>query len=118
MTKRKYKVFIRYTLLVLCLFPLVLMLLNSVAEGTNIALTDYNAILDKFVISESFTAKLKGVLPSFGFAFDGAFADVLPVIMSNTIIIYIMYLALEVLLIIPKLSIDLIHMVNVGGKNE
>lgn len=118
MTKRKYKVFVRYTLLMLCLFPLVIILLNSITDGVNIENYDYGAVIDKFVISESFTAELKNVLPSFGFALDGAFADVVPIIMANSIIIYIMYIAIEVLLFIPKFAVELLSMCTLGGKYE
>ena len=118
MTKRKYKIFIRYTLLILSLFPLVLIMLNSIAEGANLNTIELNAIIDKFVISESFTAEIKTIIPSFGFELDGAFGDIVPITIANTMIIYIMYIALEVLLFIPKMAVEFLNWFNVGGKYE
>lgn len=118
MTKRKYKIFVRYTLLFLCLFPLVLIMLNCLADGFNISDIDVNVVCNKFVLSNNMKNRIAEVLPTFGITFDGTFGNIVPIIMSNSIIIFIMYVALEVALFLPKMAMYFFDLFGRGGKYE
>ena len=118
MTKRKYKIFVRYTLLFLCLFPLILITINCIADGFNINEVDVNEVCEKFIISTEMTNRIANILPSFGITFDGNFGNIVPIIMSNSIIIFIMYVALEVALFMPKIAMYFFDMFTGGNKYE
>ncbi len=105
MTKRKFKVFIDIVLILLCLFPLIITTAICLRNGTFYSSGDFTELVQRFAISTELSEKIGECINTFGIAFDGAYFPAVCVIMANSLIIYLCYLFVSVLVFLPKLAI-------------
>lgn len=118
MTKRKYHYFVNIVLILLCLFPLIT---YAIAVGSSDSLMSTDQILTHFsnsAISSDFAGSFIEILSSMGITISadeygesitcGGIA--LVVIMSNSIVIYMCYILVEILLFVPKMAIKFLRM--------
>lgn len=115
MSKRKYKIMIEVTLLFLCLFPLILVLVNSITSNALLTSTQINTIIDGVTISNGLTDNFRNSLSQY-FEFDGAIGNACYAIMSNAVMVHIIYLFIEVACFIPKFAIKAMNTFS-GGKD-
>lgn len=116
MTKRKYKVFIDIVLIFLCLFPLFATLIVMGTSSTILSAEQINNTITSFTISNGLRDVVSDACNSFGVALDGNFYQATMTIVSNAILIYILYVFVSVLVFMPKFAIKLINL-DFGGKN-
>lgn len=104
MTNRKYRIFKKYIITILCILPLLVSAL-SILSGNAVLTIEFNEIVTKFSLSNELANKIGECINTFGIEFDGEYIQSALIIMSNTFLIYTFYLFTEVLIFIPKMAI-------------
>ena len=107
---KKYKLFIDCVLVLLCLFPLISLLLVVATSDTILNTSQIVDHVQNYSISLTVSNTLQNALEKVGFSFDGAFGGVVSVILSNSILIYVFYVFVDVLVFVPKMAIRLLRM--------
>lgn len=112
---KKYKLFIDCILVLLCLFPLIALLFCFDTSSSFILNNDYCAFIEKFSISSTISNDLYNALNNVGFNLDGPYSLAVCVILSNSILIYMFYVFVEVLIFVPKMAIKLLR---IGSRKD
>ena len=102
---KKYKLFIDCTLVLLCLFPLISLLCMQLYCETLLSADQILSHLEVFNISSTISNSISNALNDIGFMLDGGFSSAVSIILSNSILIYIFYVFVNILLFVPKLAI-------------
>ena len=117
MSKRKYKVFIDLVLIFLCLFPLIATLVVMGTSETIMTGEQICETVTNFTISADLQNKIADCCNSFGVAFNGAFYGATMTIVSNAVLIYVLYVFVSVLVYIPKFAIKMLNL-TIGDKSQ
>lgn len=105
---RKYNLFVRILLVILCVFPLLYSLIAIFYNGAEDA-ASFFAIVKSMDINPSLSGWIQDTYTTI---FDTALNDALIcliVILSNTMMIYISYVFIKVLLFVPEMAIKLLR---------
>ena len=116
MSKRKYKVIIDLVLIFLCLFPLIATLIVMGTSSTILTGEQICETVTNFTISAELRDKVAICCNSFGIAFNGAFYNATMTIVSNSLLVYVLYVFVSVLVFIPKFAVKLLNF-DIGGKH-
>lgn len=114
MSKRKLNVFVDVLTILLVVFPLVMCVATAIFNGSFDVL-NIGAFVEQFEISNALTSKISSSVAVLGFAIDGAFANVVFVIMSNALLIYVFRVFVAVMIYVPKMAYKFINL-EFGGK--
>lgn len=106
---KKYKLFIDCLLVLLCLFPLISLLLVVYSSSTVLSGDQIVHHVQNYCISNTIATKISTSLNNIGFILDGSLSAVVAVILSNSILIYMFYVFVDVLTFVPKMAIKLLR---------
>lgn len=106
---KKYKLFIDCVLVLLCLFPLLSLLLVVYSSSTILTGDQIVQHVQNYCISDFVYDTLLSALNGVGFNLDGVFSSVVGVILTNSLLIYVFYVFIEVLVFVPKMAIKLLR---------
>lgn len=118
MTKRKYRVFIDITLIMLCLFPLISLLFVLGTSSTILTAEQIANHIEGYAISNNMVTQVQTVLNNVGFNADGVFFAPCCTIITNAVFIYIFYVFVSVLVFVPKMAIKLLNIFSGGKVND
>ena len=116
MSKRKYKILIDIVLVLLCLVPVLLVIINTATSHTLLTSDQISTIINGVSISDTMSATISNALEASEIALDGSFGGCISVIISNALMVHIVYLFIEVIVFVPKFAIKALNMFT-GGKD-
>lgn len=105
---RKYNLFVRILLVILCVFPLIYSLLAIFYQGADDA-TSFFTIVKSFDINPTLSGWIQdSFITVFGTDLNDSL-ECTTIILSNSLMIYISYIFVKVLLFVPEMAIKLLR---------